>query len=216
MLRIGLNIDLRQKNLRDLLLYKPGNLPTTERPLADMQRGELHFSSRDQGWEILIPSVACKNANSPFFGAKRIRLILLDLCHLYEMLGARIERHGSRLIGAATDPETLFVKTAKRASTNAAYCQNTVYEAWRAAIPRCGIYNRWTNRGAIKGLLPHAPQSVRDVLASHILKQTGTYEQASYTIQDTAEMVAQHYGRFLPQDKVAIAARILNPVWQAT
>ena len=46
----------------------------------------------------------------------------------------------------------------------------------------------------------------------HVLKQTGSYEQASYAIQDTPEMVAQHYGRFLPQDKAKIAARILNKV----
>jgi hypothetical protein len=30
---------------------------------------------------------------------------------------------------------------------------------------------------------------------------------ASYAIQDTADMIAQHYGRFLPQDKAALAAR---------
>ena len=60
-----------------------------------------------------------------------------------------------------------------------------------------------------------SPHNVRDVLATHILKQTGSYEQASYAIQDTAEMVAQHYGRFLPQDKAEIAARILNQVWEA-
>lgn len=28
-------------------------------------------------------------------------------------------------------------------------------------------------------------------------------------------MVAKRYGRFLPQDKAAIAAKILNQVWQA-
>lgn len=28
-------------------------------------------------------------------------------------------------------------------------------------------------------------------------------------------MAAQHYGRFLPQDKAALAARILNQVWEA-
>jgi len=27
-------------------------------------------------------------------------------------------------------------------------------------------------------------------------------------------MVAEHYGRFLPQDKSALAARILNKVWE--
>ena len=59
------------------------------------------------------------------------------------------------------------------------------------------------------------PHNVRDVLATHILKQTGSYEQASYAIQDTPDMVAQHYGRFLPQDKAALAAKILNRVWEA-
>lgn len=215
LLRIGLHTGLRQKNLRELLLCKPGSLPTPERRLEDIKRGELRWSSRDKGWEILIPSVAFKNANSSFFGAKPFRLILPDLGRLYELLEAWIERHRGRLIGTAADPGTLFVKTAKMTSTNAAYCQNTFYEAWRTAIQRYGIYNPWTNGGAIKGLLPHGPHNVRDVLATHILKQTGSYEQASYAIQDTAEMVAQHYGRFLPQDKAEIAARILNQVWQA-
>jgi hypothetical protein len=45
------------------------------------------------------------------------------------------------------------------------------------------------------------------------LKQTGSYEQASYAIQDTPDMVASHYARFLPQDKAALAAKILNQVW---
>jgi hypothetical protein len=54
---------------------------------------------------------------------------------------------------------------------------------------------------------------VRDVLATHLLKQTGSYEQASYAIQDTPETVAKHYARFLPQDKAALAADILNRAW---
>ncbi|EDX80898.1 hypothetical protein BBAL3_2055 [Brevundimonas sp. BAL3] len=52
------------------------------------------------------------------------------------------------------------------------------------------------------------------MLATHILKQTGSYEQASYAIQDTAATVADHYGRFLPQDKAALAAQVLNQVWE--
>lgn len=70
-------------------------------------------------------------------------------------------------------------------------------------------------RNGVWGLLPHGPHNVRDVLATHILKQTGSYEQASYAIQDTPEMVQSHYGRFLPQDKAALAAKILNQVWEA-
>jgi hypothetical protein len=50
---------------------------------------------------------------------------------------------------------------------------------------------------------------------NHILKRNGSYEQASYAIQDTPDMVAKHYGRFLPQDKSELAARIFNQVWEA-
>ncbi|OJU10333.1 MAG: hypothetical protein BGN86_15575 [Caulobacterales bacterium 68-7] len=57
--------------------------------------------------------------------------------------------------------------------------------------------------------------NVRDVLATHILKQTGSYEQASYAIQDTPERVAEPYGRVLPQDKAALAAQVLNKAWAA-
>ena len=60
------------------------------------------------------------------------------------------------------------------------------YEAWRLAIQRYGIYNPYTDRGAIKGLLPHGPHNVGNVLVTHILKQTGSYEQASDAIHDTA------------------------------
>ncbi|OOG75020.1 hypothetical protein B0E45_04045 [Sinorhizobium sp. A49] len=42
--------------------------------------------------------------------------------------------------------------------------------------------------------------NVRDVLATHILKQTRSYEQASCAFQNTPEMVANQYGGFLPQD----------------
>lgn len=52
------------------------------------------------------------------------------------------------------------------------------------------------------------------MLATQILKQTGSYEQASYAIQDTAATVACHYGRFPPQDKAALAAQVLNQVWE--
>lgn len=41
-----------------------------------------------------------------------------------------------------------------------------------------------------------------------IPEQTGCYEQASYAIQVTPDVVQQHYDRFLPQDKAALAAKI--------
>ena len=78
------------------------------------------------------------------------------------------------------------------------------HEACRWIIQRHGIFNPCAARGTIPGLLPHGPHNVRDVFATHFLKQTGSYEQASYAIQDTSDMVAQHYGGFLPHDRAAI------------
>ncbi|QLL64262.1 hypothetical protein [Sinorhizobium mexicanum] len=215
LLRLGLHLGLRQKNLRQLRVCPRGHFPTSERRLEDMKCGELRWSDREQGWEVLIPSVAFKNSGSSFFGQKPFRLILPDLLDLYKYLEAYIDRHRRVLLGRAKDPGTLFVKTVKTISLDAAYDSTKFYEAWRTVIQRYGIYNPYTGRGAIKGLLPHGPHNLRDILATHILKQTGSYERASYAIQDTPDVVQQHYGRFLPQDKAALAARILNQVWEA-
>lgn len=213
LLRLGLHLGLRQRNMRELLVCRPGDTPRSERRLEELRRGELRWSDRDQGWEVLIPSVAFKTASSSFFGSKPFRLVLPDLADLYGYLSAYISRHRARLLGTAEDPGTFFVKSAKSTSADAAYDQNTFYEAWRLTVQRYGIYNPYTGHGAIKGLLPHGPHNIRDVLATHILKQTGSYEHASYAIQDTPEMVSKHYGRFLPQDKAGIAAQELNRVW---
>ncbi|MGG6893773.1 hypothetical protein [Rhizobium sp. BR 315] len=215
MLRLGLHLGLRQKNLRQLMLCPRGQAPRSERILEKMKRGEIRWSDRHGGWEVLIPAIAFKNAHSSFFGDKPFRLVLPDLLDLYKYIDAYVENHRAVLLRTASDPGTFFVKTVKTTSTEAAYDITSFYEAWRLIIQRYGIYNPYTGRGAIKGLLPHGPHNVRDVLATHILKQTGSYEQASYAIQDTADMVAKHYGRFLPQDKAALAARILNQVWEA-
>ena len=215
MLRLGLHLGLRQKNLRQLLVCHKNGTPTSERRLAELKRGELRWSDRDSGWEVFIPSIAFKNSGSSFFGAKPFRLLLPDLADLYPQLEAYLGRHRPRLLRGMADPGVLLVKTVGGRCRDAAYNQTTFYEAWRGAIQRYGIHNPYTGRGAIKGLLPHGPHNIRDVLATHILKHTGSYEQASYAIQDTPDIVAQHYGRFLPQDKAAIAARILNKVWES-
>lgn len=215
MLRIGLHLGVRQRNLRELLICPKDGTPTTERRLAERRCGELRWSFREEKWEVFIPAVAFKNSGSSFFGKNPFRLLIDDLSGLYEVLEAYIDRQRARLLGPASDPGTLFVKTTKRTSSTAAYDEATFYSAWNLTIQRYGIYNPYTGRGAIKGLLAHGPHCVRDVLATHVLKMTGSYEQASYAIQDTPETVMKHYGRFFPQDKAAMAAKVLNRAWEA-
>lgn len=85
----------------------------------------------------------------------------------------------------------------------------TAYSLYHSEVSK----HRFSLRFDDEVLLPHGPHSVRDVLATHVLKTTGSCEQASYAIQDTPVTVQAHYGRFLPQDKVALAAAVLNKVW---
>jgi hypothetical protein len=215
LLRLGMHVGLRQRNLRELMVARKGAPARSERQLIDQRRGEIRWNDRESGWEVFIPSAAFKNASSSYFGNKPFRLLLPNLEGLYSFIDAYLNRHRAALLRDATDPGTFFVKTVKQSSKDAAYDQNSFYEAWRLVTQRYGVFNPYTGRGAIRGLLPHGPHSVRDVLATHILKCTGSYEQASYAIQDTPDMVAKHYGRFLPKDKAAIAAQVLNKVWSS-
>ena len=151
LIRLGLHLGLRQKNLRQLLVCPRGMRPRTERNLEDLKRGELRWSDKDQGWEVLVPAVAFKNAHSSFFGNKPYRLVLPDLGGLYDLIESWIEQHRPVLLSSASDPQTFFVKTVKTSSVDAAYNQTTFYEAWRLTIQRYGIFNPYTGRGAIKG-----------------------------------------------------------------
>lgn len=92
-------------------------------------------------------------------------------------INAYIERHRRVLLGAGEDLGTLFIKTVKTTIKDAAYIQTTFYEAWKLVIKRYGIYNPYTDRGVINGLLPHGPHNVRDVRATHILKQTVSHDR---------------------------------------
>lgn len=148
------------------------------------------------------------------FAARPLKLELPDVDALYEHVASYVGVHRHLLLQGATDPGTFFVKSAKATSRNASYDGAGFYEAWRELIQRYGIYNPYTKRGAIEGLLPHGPHCARDVLATHILKRTGSYEQASYAIHDTPAVVARHYCRFLPGDKAAIAAEVLREAWE--
>ena len=71
MLRLGLHLGLRQKNLRQLLVCPRGRLPTSERRLAEMKRGELRWSERDQGWEVLIRPSRSRTRTRPSSAVSR-------------------------------------------------------------------------------------------------------------------------------------------------
>jgi hypothetical protein len=213
LLRFGMHLGLRQRNLRELLVCFRGDNPRGERKLEELGCGEIRWCKANGGWQVFIPSSAFKNARSSFFTGNPFSLMLPDLEALYSFIDAYLNRHRPLLLAHAKDPETFFIKTVRPFTKTAAFYNNHFYRTWRETIQRYGIHNPYTGRGVIEGLLPHGPHGARDVLATHVLKQTGSYDLASYAIQDTPRMVAGHYGRFLPEDKAAQAAKILNRIW---
>ena len=78
---------------------------------------------------------------------------------------------------------------------------NAVLEA--AAVNKSDVIIQLSNGGAQF----YAGQGMPDTALAKVL---GAVSAARHV-----HMVAKHYGRFLPQDKAAIAAKILNKVWEA-
>ena len=215
LVRFAMQLCIRQRNLRELLVSPRNGKPKSASTLEGLKRGELRWNERENCWEVFIPAAAFKNAQSSFFRGKPYRLFLHDYDGLYTRIERYLERHRRYLLAGMPDPGTLFVRSALSSPRTASYDMFGFYAIWKTVIQKYGVYNPYTGNGAILGLLPHGPHSVRDVVATHILKQTGSYELASFALQDTVESVVRHYARFLPQEKVARAAAVLDRVWQS-
>jgi hypothetical protein len=214
MFRFAIHLGSRQRNLRELLVCLPGHKPRETRELELLRRGELRWLPDSRTWHVFIPSIAIKNGHSAFFRGRPFEMTLPDLAQLYKWIDRYLTRDRLQLLNGVKDPGTFFVRTLWDTSIDPEHNMNTFHQCWRDMILRYGIFNPYTNRGAIKGLLPHGPHAVRDVLATHLLKTTGSYELASFAIQDSLEAVMKHYARFLPHEKVARAAEEVNKVWR--
>jgi hypothetical protein len=59
-----------------------------------------------------------------------------------------------------------------------------------------------------RGLLPFGPHSIRHVVATDIVKQTGSFETAANVLLDSVEMVVRHYARFAPRDRYSHGWRV--------
>jgi hypothetical protein len=214
MFRFALHLGLRQRNLRELLFCPPKQKPKDTVTLEDLQRGELRWNATDKVWEVFVPAAAIKNGAAAFFKGRPYQATLPNLEKLYYWIDHYLNHHRDRLLNGCDDPGTFFVRTMWAADHSAELPITSFYAVWKLLVQKYGIYNPYTGRGAIKGLLPHGPHAVRDILATHLLKTTGSYELASYAIQDSVESVMKHYARFMPHEKVARAAEELNKVWR--
>jgi transcriptional regulator with XRE-family HTH domain len=67
------------------------------------------------------------------------------------------------------------------------------------------FYSRSAYVAALPGVppkvLPFGPHSIRHVVATDIVKQTGSFEVAANVLLDSIDMVTKHYARFAPRDR---------------
>lgn len=216
MLRFGMHLGFRQRNLRELLLCHPGQRKRSDLALREMRCGEIRWSELDNKWEVYAPYLAFKNWDSAFFSRQAYRQLLPDVDGLYHWIRIYISQHRPSLLNGREDPSTFFVRRMRSDRVTPAMDSKAFHFAWRDTIQRYGIYNPYTKRGAIKGLLPHGPHSVRDVLATHVIKQTASYDLAAFAVQDTARTIKEFYGRFLPEEKIGLVSKLLNKAWQGS
>lgn len=210
---IALRTGLRQRNLREMLFTPPDRARTPDARLESLGRGDMRWNDKAGRWEIYMPLSAFKNAQSRFFGGRPMLIELGDSGRFHDRMRLWTRRHRQRLIGPSSDPGTMFVTRGRRPDDDVSMSVASITHHWYRITRKFGIYNPYTGRGAVEGLLPHGPHNVRDVRATHVLKATGSYELASYAVHDTAETIEKHYGRFLPGEKAKKASDILNVIW---
>jgi len=197
LIRLGLVMPLRQKNMRQMLLCPPGQKPRRFKDLARLGRGELVFTE-NQGWIVRITREAFKNRESEAL-ERELELPIPDIDGLYDEIAAYIQARET-LLNGAPDPGTFFVKTMQSRAEDAEYGMVGFYNAYRAMIETYGIYNPYTGRGAIVDLKPHGPHAFRHVMATSLVKKTGGYSAAAAFLLDTEETVRKAYARFRPTE----------------
>jgi transcriptional regulator with XRE-family HTH domain len=74
------------------------------------------------------------------------------------------------------------------------------------------VRNRSAYVAAVPGvpqkLLPFGPHSIRHMVATEIVKRTGSFEAAANVLLDSIDMVVRHYARFAPRDRYSHGWRV--------
>lgn len=188
---------LRSKNIRELT-YRDDN------------SGQLRREGEE--WVIEIPFTAFKNRRSSFFGSRKkrenYRKVLADKDGLYERIKEYIKIHRFLLLGGVRSDIFLVSNSNRPLFTTTKFHRN-----YRVLTMRYLAHNPYLQRG-IPGVKPHGPHAVRDIIATHVIKETGSYELAAYAICDSVITVRVHYARFRPQEKCHLVDKIINAAWE--
>jgi integrase len=169
---------LRSKNIRKLT-YREDNTG--------------HLRREGDKWVIEIPYTEFKNWQSSFFGPKKkrenYRKVLADLDGFYDHLDEYLKVHRPILLQGGSSDIVIVASSKKPLYSAGGFRENygylTMYYLAHNPFRGCGI----------PGVLPYGPHSVRDIVATHVIKQTGSYDLAGYSIQDTGRTARKHYAQ---------------------
>jgi len=213
MVRLAVALCLRAKNLRQLYVSFDRE-PRDRDQLRREGRGELIWSSTEQRLFVYIPKSAFKNSKSRVFKHEDFECEIDDVDNLHAFIRNYMQIHRPVLIGKGVDPGTLFVRRHRTGSKIClSYDENGFSEEWRDLTRRFAVYNPYTKRGAIPGILPHGPHSVRHIVATFVLKRSGSFDDAARAIHDNRETTERHYARFAPKDGVERVSKLKSTGW---
>jgi hypothetical protein len=222
-MKVALATGYRQRMLREMLVVPKGQQRFSDGHLIRLRRAMLYYDPQETqesgtvgAWVVHAPVESFKNPESSFFkegGAHRV--VLEDIGGLYADIEGYITDDIPVLLGGAQiKTDVLFVKTLGRGRRGAEYSTGSFHNMFSGIIEAYGIYNPFTGQGAIAGLMPHGPHAIRDVIATHVLKVTGSWDLAADAIQDSVAMVRKRYAKYGPADRARAVAKITNQSWR--
>lgn len=185
-LMIILQTALRSKNVRNLVYSE----------LQEKNKGTLYF--KDDKFYVNIPAQIVKNK-------QRITREILNTNNLYDDI---------RLLLSIKDKinksksDLLFMTINERM-----YTEESFSKMIRDFIKKHIAYNKYGKDIRMEGLQPHGPHALRDIIATHYIKKTGSFAFAALAIDDTEQTVKNHYARFLPIDKYSLIKDVVANIF---
>lgn len=170
-----------------------------------------HLRRRDDGsYHLEIPHTEFKNPESEFFGPpgrkhpytaelSKTLIPLLDeyllRCRPFLIEQLETSRHGDDRM---KDTGFLFALSTGGKQQRISYSAATdvVFDFTREHL----VYNPVTETG-LKGVEHSGPHSIRHIVATHVLKETGSYASAGAAIQDSEQTAKRHYAHYMPADR---------------
>ena len=191
-----LNSRLRASNVRELTWRKDN-------------KGQLR-QDKDGTWIIVLRQELLKNAGSsalPPNGEDVVIELDKEDATLYKALD-------NYLLGLAPTRNVLLTGKPTNVlfpglSKNGVMTEQNFYKVVAHFTASYLVKFPWRD-GGIEGVLPFGPHAIRHLVATHVIKTTGTVEAAANALLDSVETLRKTYARFLTRDKSRLTNRIIR------